>query len=149
MTNANQYCEKERQRLDKWQKFQLPNFYKKMGIALFVLSMLTLLLSGLLMADATVFKIFAKKGMLLALLIVSVSKDKIEDELTINLRSKSYSIAFVIVVVYALIQPFVNYLVAAILTSDGRGYSEVSAFEVIWSMLFIHLGIFYLLKRTR
>ena len=140
--------EYEKKQLRKIQKFQLPSSFKTIGIIITVLASVALIGLGIFVEDALTFKLLAKKAMLIGLLLASVSKDKIEDELTISLRSQSYTLAFIVGVVYAMIQPDVNYFVVN-LFSNGDSYTELSSFQVLWFMLVIQLCIFTLLKKVR
>jgi len=144
----NHILESERKQLRKIQKFQLPTSFKTIGIITTVLASVALIALGVFVEDAVTFKLLAKKAMLIGLLIASVAKDKTEDELTILLRSQSYTLAFVIGVVYAMVQPDVNYFVGS-LFSNGESYAELSSFQVLWFMLMIQLCIFTLLKKVR
>ena len=48
-------------------------------------------------------------NILLGMLMNSMSKEKIEDEYLGRLRSQSYRFSFIVVVLYALIQPLINF----------------------------------------
>ena len=146
--NIKGIYECESKRLEKLRNFQLPNHYKKIGTGLFIVAVIAILSLRFLVEDAGIFMSFAKNIILLSLLIISVSKDKIEDELTVKLRSQSYSMSFIVGIFYALAQPYVNYTVAKIL-GENDVYSELRAFEILWFLLIVQLLFFYKLKRAR
>jgi Na+-transporting methylmalonyl-CoA/oxaloacetate decarboxylase beta subunit len=58
--------------------------------------------------------------LLIGLLRISLSKEKIEDELIDSLRSQSYRLAFILAIVYSLVQPLVNYGVGTLLNQDDE-----------------------------
>ena len=144
-------CEAEYRRLKKIQNYQylLPNHYKKVGIVLLIASLITLLTRKYLFEDVELVQEIGKKGMLLALLLITLSKELIEDELIIKLRGQAFAVAFIAGVIYALIQPLINYLVAMIIRPEKAIYGELGDFIVLWFMLVIYLTFFYMFKRYR
>lgn len=87
--------------------------------------------------------------MLIGMLIISLSKDKIEDEMTISLRAQSYAIAFIVGVLYALVMPYVEFGVSNVVHSGGEAYKELGDFQVLLFMLMIQLMFYHTLKRYR
>ena len=49
-----------------------------------------------------------------------------------QLRARSYVMAFIFGVVYAILQPYINYVVALILKKENAGFEELSSFVIIW-----------------
>lgn len=138
-------CEKERSRIEKMNKFQLPNRYKQIGLygALFIF--------GLMIAqkffDEPSWMKPALRGLLLGfMLLMSLAKDKVEDEFIDSLRSQSYRLAFILAIVYSLVQPFINYGVG-ILFDASETLEGFSYFQVLFFMLVVQLMFFYQLKR--
>jgi hypothetical protein len=78
-----------------------------------------------------------------------MSKDKIEDEMTTSLRSQSYTIAFVIGVIYALVMPYVNFGVSNAVNSGSESFKDLGDFQVLLFMLMIQLMFYHNLKRYR
>ena len=144
-----QFCEAEYRRLKKLQNFQLPSYYKKIGVGLIILSFIALVLLSAFATDVDLMRSIFRKGLLIGLLMVSLAKEEIEDELTIKLRTQSYSMAFICGVLYAVIQPYVNYLFNAQVKMKDVPYSDLGDFQVLIFMLLIQLGFFGLLKRMR
>ena len=58
--------------------------------------------------DFIALKNILRKIILVGLLVITISKEKIEDEFIENLRSGAFSFAFGIGVGYVLIQPIIN-----------------------------------------
>ena len=59
-------------------------------------------------------KPFLHGVLLIGLLIISVSKEKIENEFIVSLRSQSYRLAFILAIVYSLVQPLANFAIATL-----------------------------------
>jgi len=139
----------ERTKLERFlNKVQLPNSYRKFGVFIALLSFVTLVIFKFVddRPDWTVNVL--KHSMLIGLLIISLSREKIEDELIEILRSKSYALAFIIGVGYTLLQPLANYIVNAVVGTqeapDAIGY-----IQVLLLLLLIQVGFFEVLKRNR
>lgn len=69
----------ERKSIDKLKKFQLPNQAKKIGWVVFCIAFIALFFT----TKDTNLKLIAKYSILIGLLIISISKEEIEDELII------------------------------------------------------------------
>lgn len=139
-------CEKERTKIEKLNKFQFPNKFKKVGYYI------TFITFGLMIAKKFVeepewVKPVLSGILLLGMLLVSMSRDKIEDEYIDSLRSQSYRFSFVIVVLYSLIQPLINYAVG-ILFDETEKMQGFDYFQVLFFMLVVQLMAFYQLKRV-
>ncbi|MDX5584599.1 MAG: hypothetical protein QNK20_06660 [Aureibaculum sp.] len=145
------FCEAEYMRLKKIQNYQylLPNHYKKVGIALLIASLAALITRKYLFEDVELVQEIGRKGMLLALLLITLSKEKIEDELITKLRGQAFAVAFIAGVIYTLVQPLINYLVALLIKPENATYSDLGDFIVMWFMLVIYLSFFYMFKRYR
>ena len=145
----NKVTECERTKLESFlDKFQLPNSFKKVGIAIFLLSFVVLTIIKFADNEPLWLRPALKQAMLVGLLMISISREKIEDELIQILRSKSYALAFIIGVIYIMLQPLTNELINFILGTaeapDNMGYVQVLLF-----MLLIQVGFFEVLKRNR
>ena len=139
-------CEQERTKIEKLNKFQFSNKFKKVG---YYIAFITF---GLMIAKKFVeepdwVKPVLSGLLLLGMLVISMSKDKIEDEYIDSLRSQSYRFSFIIVVLYSLIQPLVNYGVG-ILFDENEKMQGFDYFQVLFFMLVVQLMAFYQLKRV-
>ena len=138
----------ERSRIERWSNFQLAYKWKRVGLLLSLGAFATLVIIKFFEGDFLVHKFVLKRVLLIGLLIISLSKDKVEDEMIVSLRAKSLSLAFVLAVVYAIIQPFINVLVFYVV--DYKDISNTfSYFQVLFFMLFIQILFFEVLKRNR
>ena len=78
------FCTTERNKLHRWGRFQLPNVYKKVGWSI-VASAFALMIAKGFFDEPTWVKPVLRNLMILGFLMVSISKEKIEDELKIFL----------------------------------------------------------------
>ncbi|CAN5742719.1 hypothetical protein BH11BAC3_BH11BAC3_08360 [soil metagenome] len=145
--NMSKIMECESRQLNKMQL--LPNSYKKLGFILLIISITALVLLRITRPTQDIFNDICKSLILLSMIIISVTKEKNEDEYTIILRGKSYVLAFIIGAIYAILQPYINLGVAALLSPEKAVFTEMKSFVIIWFMLFIQLGFYYLLRYTR
>ena len=84
---------------------------------------------------------------MIGFLIISISKDKIEDEYIDSLRAQSYRLAFILSVVYSLIQPLINYFVDVLLNVEPKEFYDFSYFQVLFFMLVVQIMFFTQMKR--
>ncbi|MDX6747309.1 hypothetical protein SHK09_10940 [Polaribacter sp. PL03] len=139
-------CEKERRNLKKMNKFQLKHKYKKLGLYITIVSFVAMIL--LLFLDESIWiKPVFQGVILIGLLVMSLSKEKIEDEYVDSLRSQSYRVAFISVVLYSVIQPIAIFIVGFIF-KQGKVFESFNYFQVLYFMLLVQLLIFWVLKRA-
>ena len=138
-------CDKERRRLEMMNKFQLPNKFKKVGWSIVIIAFL-LMIAKKFVEEPTWVKPFLSNTLLIGMLLVSMAKEKIEDEFIVSLRSQSYRLAFIIGVIYSLIQPYVNYYIAILVRGNDAKLS-FDYFQVLFFMLLVQLLFFYKLKK--
>lgn len=142
------FCEKERSHINKLNTFQLSNQYKKVGFILALSAFVFLIITKITAIEIIWITPILKNVLVAGLLLVSISKEKIEDEFIDSLRSQSYRLAVILTVLYAIFQPFVNYVVDVILSKNLADYSSnFSYFQVLVFMLFIQIAFFEQMKR--
>jgi predicted Na+-dependent transporter len=148
--NKEKLIECERRRFEKWLNFRLPYNFLKIGVAITLVSVAVMFFRAFMMeGDTEWLKEITKKTLLIGMLMMSLSKDKEEDEMTIVLRMQSYAIAFVVGVVYALVMPYVEYGVSNVVNEGGEAYKDLGDFQVLLFMLMIQLMFYHNLKRYR
>ena len=146
--DMEKFVDCERNRFQKLIKFRLSHRFMSIGIAIVVLSILAMFLRAFVMEGDTVWlKLLLQKTVIVGMLIMSLAKDKIEDEMTITLRAQSYAIAFVVGVLYALIMPYVEFGVSNVVHSGGEAFKDLGDFQVLLFMLMIQLMFYHFLKR--
>lgn len=139
------FCESERKRLDKLNNFQLPNQYKKIGWY-FVLFIFLLMIAKKFVEEPSWVKPVLRNCMIVGFLIISLAKEKVEDELLVKLRAQSYRLAFVFGVIYSLVQPYIELGVDTLLNSDQASMG-FSYFQTLIFMLVVQIGFFEQFKR--
>jgi hypothetical protein len=144
------YAECERSRLSKLINFRLPQYFYPLGMAIAGLSIVMMFLRAFAMdGDTEWLKLTLQKTLLVGLLLMSVARDKEEDELVVKLRSQSYTYAFIVGVFYALIMPYVEFGVSNALKPEGEAFHDVGDFQLLLFMLMVQLLCFHTLKRYR
>lgn len=138
-------CERERSNLEKMNKFQLSNRFKKVGYSI-AIGAFILMIGRKYVENSEWVRPILHGVLLVGLLVISLSKEKLEDEFIDSLRSQSYRLAFLLAIVYALVQPVINYGVATLLNQDDE-LQGFSYFQVLFFMLIVQLMFFYQLKR--
>jgi hypothetical protein len=138
-------CERERSKLEKMNKFQLGNHFKKIGYIVAIGSFILMIANGYL-EEPNKLRPVLHGVLLIGLLLISLSKEKIEDEYIDSLRSQSYRLAFIMAIVYSLGQPIINYIVAFVLNQDDK-FKSFDYFQVLFFMLIVQLLFFWQLKR--
>jgi len=136
----------ERRSLEKMKKYQLPNRFKKIGFAILIISFISLFINKFFVNNLE-FTLITKYGMLVGLLIASISKEKIEDELISNLRMQSYTFAFIAGVIITLTNPFFSYIVDFFIKAKESSSNEVGDWQILWLLLSIQVFYFEFLKR--
>lgn len=138
----------ERTRIEKWSRFQLAPKWKTAGVIISVTAFL--MLFGLkFIDDRPVWTSdVLKRILIVGFLIISISKDKEEDEMITSLRAKSYTLAFIFGVLYALIQPAIDAFIHHYVF-EASGNNTFSYFQILWFMLLIQIMFFEVLKRNR
>lgn len=123
----------------------LPNYFKKIAFVLLVISisLLVLKLTKILFVDKSIFKIISINILLIALLMFALAKDKVEDELTLKLRSQAYSLTFLYGVIFTIFSSILNFV------AYTRPQADKSAYEVLIQMFVFYFIVFYTLKRKR
>ena len=148
--NKEEIINCERKRFNKIVNFRLSHRFMRIGIAIVLLAIVLMFVRAFIMeGDTQWLKQLLQKILLVGLLIMSLSKDKIEDEMTISLRSQSYAIAFIVGVVYALVMPYVEFGVSNVVHSGGEPFKNLGDFQVLLFMLMIQLMFYHNLKRFR
>ena len=126
-------------------KFQLSSRFKKIGLFIAVGTFVLMIVRKFIDNSEWIRPIL--QGILLVgLLLISLAKDKEEDEFIDSLRSQSYRLAFLLAIVYSLFQPLINYGVA-LLMNENDELKSFNYFQVLFFMLVVQLMFFWQLKR--
>ena len=110
-------------KIEKITGYQLPNKFKLIGLVLCIISIFLILIIASSLENVKyndVLDRIAKTVLVLGLLIISISKEKIEDELIAKMRMQSYNYAVIGTVMFYLIKPFINYAIVFVFSSAPR-----------------------------
>lgn len=141
------FMEYERKSLEKMKKYQLPNWFKKIGIGIILISIVAFFVNKFSIEDIDI-KLISKYGILIGLLLISISKEKIEDELITSLRMQSYTFSFIAgVIITLLTNPIFNFIANFISQRQGENFQEVGDWEILWILLSVQVFYFEFLKR--
>ncbi len=123
----------------------LPTNFKKVAFGIMVISALVVVMSMLkiLPIEKEIVKTIAKSGILISLLILTITRNKEEDELTLRIRLKAFSASFLYGVVIVIIEPFISLLF------DGNFLLDKGAAELLMSMFFFYFMMAFLMKKNR
>jgi hypothetical protein len=124
-----------------------PNYFKRIGLVVIIFPIIAIIIIKVFGIEFTqtqreILKIFSMNFLDLGLLFVAFSKDKIEDELIIQIRFKAMAISFIFAAAYSIMNPL-TYLIF------NDPIKELSSQQLVGSMLLFYLIWFYLLKRNR
>lgn len=146
----NNFAECERRGLNRLMNFRLPHYFYKLGMALVAASILMFFVRAFVIEGETeTLRMIFRKVLLIGMLLMSIARDKEEDELITKLRMQSYTYAFITGVLYALIMPYIDFGVSNLVHGGGEVYKDLGDFQVLMFMLFVQLLSFITLKRNR
>jgi len=148
--DKNSFIECERKGFERLINFRLPHYFYKIGLLIVGVSIVMMFVRAFaLEGEQVVLKEGLRKILLIGMLLMSVARDKVEDEMVVKLRMQSYTYAFVAGVLYALIMPFVEYGVSNALKPEGEAFHDIGDFQLLLFILMIQLLCFHTLKRMR
>lgn len=148
--NKEEFIDCESNRLLKLSRFRLNTRFKTIGLLIVAISIFMLFVRAFVLdGDTQWLRLLLQKTLVIGLLVMSLAKDKIEDEMTMSLRAQSYAIAFVVGVIYAMVMPYVEFGVSNVVHSGGETFKELGDFQILLFMLMIQLLFYHTLKRSR
>lgn len=112
----------------------LPNYFKKIGIGILVLTVLffSLRLFSVISLDKTLVLTISIRGILVSLLMLAMSEEKIEDELTAYIRLVSLGTTFLGGVVVVITSPFIAMLIG----TSGDSFKSSSSILMFMLMMY-------------
>jgi hypothetical protein len=144
------FVECERKGLQKLINFRLPYYFYKIGMIVIGVAIVMMFVRAFALdGGQEVLKEALRRLFVIGLLLMSIAKDKDEDEMVIKLRMQSYTYAFIAGVLYALIMPFVEYGVSNALKPEGEAFHDIGDFQLLIFILGVQLMCFHALKRMR
>ena len=125
------------EKIDKFTGYQLPNKFKIVGLVVVIVSILSIVTSlKIYILDVKYHELFERIALsvsVIGLLIISISREKIEDELIGKIRMQSYNYAVIVTVLVYLTLPFIHFTIVSIFSSMPRieGSKDVSVLGVL------------------
>lgn len=127
----------------------IPHIFKKIGYVgagiFFVISHIF----GYLLTEYQFLYTPFYSGMLAFMLLIVISKEKVEDEMTVQIRAYSYSSAFLVAVIYAIFQPLLALLVSHFREIPDFHYYSIGIKHLLWFSLLQQILVFRELKRRQ
>ena len=123
-----------------------PNYFKKIGLGL-ILVAIALPLSAKFLAPETIehqkdfYKVLFFNVLILGLFFIAWSKDKFEDEMTMQLRMKAIGFTLMTSVFYIIFRPIVDLVMQEPVTA-------MTAQELMMFILFMYILFYKLQKRN-
>ncbi|NVN96485.1 MAG: hypothetical protein HXX18_14510 [Bacteroidetes bacterium] len=123
----------------------LPRNFKKVAFGIMLISglLVVLYILKVLTIDKEIVKTIAKSGFLISLLLLVITRNKIEDELTLRIKLKALSASFIYGVVIVILEPFINLLF------DGSFLQDKGVTELLISMFFFYFLMIFIMKKNR
>ena len=134
-------------KINKNQAALLPKYFKRIGLVIMILAFVPAIVIKsmnveMVQSQKELFRIFTLNAFILGLLFVAWSKDKVEDEMTVAIRLKAMAWTFSWAVLYVIVKPIVD-----LLFKDP--IQDLTGQQVVMSMLFVYLIMYYLQKIGR
>ncbi|MGE5107779.1 MAG: hypothetical protein ACM3H8_09555 [Sphingobacteriales bacterium] len=134
-------------RINKNEAGLLPNFFKKVGIAVMLLAFVPAVIVKVINIQLTpankeLFRLLTMNAFILGLLFVAWAKDKVEDEMIVAIRLKAMGWSFIWAVLFVIIKPFVDMLF-------NDPIADLKSQELVLSMLFVYLLMYFVQKNGR
>ena len=144
------FVECERKGLERLINFRLPHYFYQIGLLVAGVSIVMMFVRAFaLEGDQEVLKEVLRRALLVGMLLMSIARDKEEDEMIVKLRMQSYTYALVAGSIYALIMPFIEYGVSNAFKPEGEEFHDIGDFQLLLFMLMVQLLCFHTLKRMR
>ena len=115
----------------------LPRYFKIVGLSVVIISFLLRIWANPLMPD---LKLYLPSLIILGMSIIAFSRNKVEDELTMLIRLKAMSAAFIGGIIEVMLSPVFRNWLSPNTNDSGR---------LIGKMLFFYFLFFYLLRRLQ
>lgn len=122
----------------------LPFFVKKIALTILSASILLMALSisKIIIFDKELIKTITDCGFLISFLLLAVTKNKIEDELTLRIRLKAFAATFI----YGVVKVILELLIS--LVSDGSLSSGDGASQLLIGMFIFYFIMMFIMKRN-
>ncbi len=123
----------------------LPGIFKKIAFGLMILSVIFLILNitKTLSFEKEAVKTITKSGFLVSLLLLAVTKNKIEDERTLKIRLKAFTASLIYGVILVVVDPIINFIF------EDNFLSDKGAIDILITMFIFYFILVFLMKRKQ
>jgi Na+/H+-translocating membrane pyrophosphatase len=138
------------EKIDKYISYQLPNRFKIIGLILFIVSIISVPFISIYLENNKYQDLFQRIGwtiVILSLLTIAISKEKVEDELIAKIRMQSYHYAVIATVIGYLSLPFIFYIISFSFSIAPK-IEGVKDIPIFGFLLFTQILTFQKLKRA-
>lgn len=132
-------------KIGKKEYILFPHYFKKLGVIVIVSTfaiglILKLMNVEFVSTNKETFKLFAMSMLIVGLLLIAWSKEKMEDEMSMYIRLNAIAWTFIWTISYVIFQPIAELVV-------GNVPRNVTGQQIVLIMLIAFIAMFYLLKR--
>ncbi|MFY0481612.1 hypothetical protein ACI6PS_03325 [Flavobacterium sp. PLA-1-15] len=123
-----------------------PNYFKKIGLGMILITIGTVLTVKFLPIEVAegqreIYKVVLSDLFILGLFFIAWSRDKFEDEMTLQIRLKAVGFTFMTSVFYLVLRPFADIII-------GDAPNKMTAIELMIFMLSMYIIFYKLQKRS-
>jgi hypothetical protein len=138
------------EKIDKYISYQLANRFKIIGLILFIVSVISVPFISIFLENNNYQDLFQRIGWtsaILSLLAISISKEKVEDELIAKIRMQSYHYAVIATVIGYLSLPFIFYIISFSFSTSPK-IEAIKDIPIFGVLLFTQILTFQKLKKA-
>lgn len=135
------FIERENEKLGKFRS--LPHFFKILGVVLSIISAVALVIVAFQEKRPDWLLIVTWNCLNISLLLIAISKDKVEDEFKHQVRLVAFGIAFTTGVLYTVFQPAVDFLLKYMDYTPGITFEPIPSFLTLTIMLAAQILLFH------
>lgn len=148
MRTKKSVLECESETVDKWSRFKLPNKLKPIGWIIAITSFIAFLFTRNAGLDNFLWLFLIKNIGVLGLAMVTLSKEKIEDEMLNSLRGKAMLFTLFCIIFFIILTPFITVLLSGLITDDFRSTAfELSQYNTLSCVMLMYILGFETMKR--
>ncbi|WP_157543847.1 hypothetical protein [Mucilaginibacter paludis] len=121
----------------------LPNSFKKIGLMVILVPLIISVMFRIFLPEfgRSVMALLVIDFIIIGLLLIALSKEKIDDERILTIRLKAVLSSFIVAVIYTVVSPLLNPLF-------GDAIKDINGQLVVFTMLLMYQIWFWLLKRA-
>jgi hypothetical protein len=138
------------EKIDKYTKYLLPNKFKIVGLLLFIVSVLSIPFIIIYLENNKDLALYKRIGWtiaILSLLMIAISKEKVEDELIAKIRMQSYHYAVIGTVIGYLSLPFILYFISYVVSPVPK-MEDTKDIPIFGVLLCLQIFTFRKLKKA-